>query len=943
MKTNSNHSFYFNAHWLRLFLLSSFSFFGLATVAQVNVLMNHNDLKRTGWNNREEILTQENVSGGNFGKIFSRTVDDQIYAQPLVLSNVSIGGGVHNIVIVATVNNTLYAFDADNPNDSIPYWTKNLTYKPSEYRPIKNTDMTGACTWSKGYKDFSGNMGIVGTPAIDSVTNTLYVVARSVTRQSPQTYVQYLHAINIKDGKERPNSPIYITGQFQGHWKTNADTVITFEQQKQNQRPGLLFHDGLVYISWASHCDWGPYFGWIMAYDATTLQQKQTYIAAPKGGLAGIWMSGQPPSVDDDGYMYVTTGNGYTGLNGNPNDTINRGSSIIKFKPGELKVADFFTPSNYQYLNDEDQDFGVDGVLLIPETHYSLSGSKEGRLYLIDNDNMGGATLDDSNVLQTLNVGDYDTDNQRHLHGSPVYYKDPNGNEYIYAWPEGALLKQFQFIRDSARFDTINRIAGQTTLYRGMPGGILSVSSNGSQAGTGIIWASHPGFGNAMLNTVPGVLQAFDATDVRHELWNSNWNSKRDSIGSFAKFVPPTIANGKVYMATFSNRLNVYGMNPPPASECASTINAPWQNADIGYTAFPGDVCVENNVYTITASGADTDVFRDAFHYFYTKVITNYTELTARIVSIKNTHANAKIGIMFRQTLDPGSEYVFLNFMPSDSITIKERNWHNNPSTTVGPAISQSGPYWIRMLNTGNKFMSFISPDGYDWTPVDTITLTMSTGSYVGMAYTTHNNNVLDTAVFDNFTLTLGGTLPVNLINFTAKNVNEKFASLKWTTTGEMSNHHFEIERSGLATDFVTVGSVNASGKSSSTNDYHFDDPSPLEGANFYRIKLVDLSGKTTYSSVVQVNFNFHKIEIFPNPASSKIFIRNNINFNNGENLRIELSEFSGKVLLKQNSSGDGKNIITVNIPSRIKNGMYLLMVTNSKGEKQGKKIFINR
>jgi hypothetical protein len=158
-----------------------------------------------------------------------------------------------------------------------------------------------------------------------------------------------------------------------------------------------------------------------------------------------------------------------------------------------------------------------------------------------------------------------------------------------------------------------------------------------------------------------------------------------------------------------------------------------------------------------------------------------------------------------------------------------------------------------------------------------------------------------------------------------------------------MNNHHFEIERSGLSTDFVTVGSVNASGTSSSTHDYHFDDLSPLEGAIFYRIKLVDISGKSTYSSVVQVNFNFHKIEIFPNPASTRIFIRNNINFNNGENLRIELSEFSGKVLLKQNSSGDGKNIITVNIPSKIKNGMYLLMVTNSKGEKQGKKIFINR
>jgi hypothetical protein len=154
------------------------------------VVTQHNDLKRTGWNSAEKQLTQANVSGGSFGKIFTRTVDDQIYCQPLIVNQVSIGAGIHNIVIVATVNNSVYAFDADDSATMNPYWHNNLTYNPgntNSYRPIKNSDMTGAC--SGYYNDFSGNMGIVGTPVIDTLTGTIYVVSRSVTRTSPNTFV----------------------------------------------------------------------------------------------------------------------------------------------------------------------------------------------------------------------------------------------------------------------------------------------------------------------------------------------------------------------------------------------------------------------------------------------------------------------------------------------------------------------------------------------------------------------------------------------------------------------------------------------------------------------------------------------------------------------------------------------------------------------------------
>lgn len=932
------HSF-FLIHLKKPFALISFAFLCSNISAQVNVLMNHNDLKRTGWNQNETILTKANVSGGNFGKIFSRTVDDQIYAQPLVVSNIKIAGNLRNIVLVATVNNSLYAFDADDPNASAPYWQVNLTYDSVNYRAIKNSDMTWAC--GGNYKDFSGKMGIVGTPAIDSITHTLYVVARSVTKTSPKTFVQYLHAIDITTGQEKPGSPVYITASVPGTGNGNVNGVMTFNQQNQNQRPGLLLYNNLIYIAWASHCDFTPYQGWIMGYDAKTLDQKYVYNAAPNGGLAGIWMSGQPPSVDDDGNLYVTTGNGTTGQNGNPNDPVNRGSSLIKLSP-TLSVKDFFTPANYNYLNDYDLDYGVDGVLLIPGTHLSLSGSKEGRLFLIDNNQMGHTTTDNSNVLQTLNVANSPMSMHRHLHGSPVYFKDEYNNEYVYAWSEGALLNQFPFLRNKMSFDTINIKIGNTQLPDGMPGAMLSVSSNGSKSGTGILWAYHPIDGDANQALVPGELQAFDATDVTHELWNSNWSSKRDSIGRFAKFVPPTIANGKVYIATFSNKLNVYGLNPPPASSCASTLPAAWQSADIGYVAYPGDACASNGVYTITASGTDIWNTTDAFHYLFQPVITNYTVLTARIVSIDSTDPSARCGVMFRQNLDAGSPYVFLNLIPAQRIYLQERLAQNAYATRSGSSVVESAPYWVRVLNEGNKYISYVSANGDDWKAIDSVTLALGPNSYVGIAYTAHNNSVSGTAVVDNVSLTMGA-LQVDLLNFTGKNVNEKQALLNWATSRESQNDHFQIERSTINTDFKPIGSVQANGISSKVHNYTFTDNSPQNGVNFYRLKQVDVTGKSTYSQVITINFNLRKLEIFPNPARDKIYIHNNDNFSNGENLKVQLMDFSGKVVYNQIFKSKGVNIITINVPPQIANGMYIISVINSKEEKQGIKIFINR
>ena len=534
--------------------------------AQMSVIMQHNDLKRTGWNNQEKILNHTNVNKTTFGKIFTRTVDDEIYAQPLIVSGIRINNKMRNVVFVATVNNSVYAFDADVVTANTPLWHVNLTYPG--YRPVNNTDMYPGCP---NYHNFDGKIGIVGTPALDTANSTLYVVARSVSNADSQVFVQYLHAINLKTGAEKSGSPVYITATVKGSGDGSVGGKLTFDQQRQNQRPGLLLYKGTVYIAWASHCDWSPYHGWILGYDAKTLKRKYVYVSTPEGGLGGIWMSGQAPSVDDSGFIYVSTGNGTVGRNGNPNDTINRGESLLKMSTasGKLKVVDFFTPKDYPYLEQYDLDYGIDGVLLIPHTTLSVSGSKESFLYLINNDHMGGTTSDNSNAVQVIDIHAVDRDS--HIHGTPVYYKNSTKQEFIYVWCESGLLTQIPFIRGSGIFDTAHEIKNPTKLPIGMPGAMLSVSSNGSASGTEILWASHP---LKAAGSKRGILQAFDASDVSRELWNSNQIPGRDSVDRFAKFVCPTVANGKVYLATFANKLDVYGLLPAPIGNGVVADNA---------------------------------------------------------------------------------------------------------------------------------------------------------------------------------------------------------------------------------------------------------------------------------------------------------------------------------------------------------------------------------
>src|SRR6267378_2156468 len=450
----------------------------LTNPQSVAVLTQHNDNTRSGWNDHETALTTSNVNVRQFGAVFTLPVDDQVYAQPLVLSHVSVGGGEHNVVYIATVNNTLYAYDGDTGE---LYWQRSFT--APAMRPPRNTDMTGACGGT--YTNFSGNIGIVGTPVIDAARGTIYFVARSTTGS---TFVQYLHAVNIVDGSEVAGSPTAISASYSGNGDGSVNGVIAFDAQRQNQRQGLTLLNGFVYVTFSSHCDWGPYHGWILGYDAATLQQQVVYNATPNGYAGGMWESGMAMAADAQGSLYIVTGNGAVGDGGDPTNLTNRGNSALKLtlSGATLQVSSYFTPFDYQAQNDNDLDYGTMGSLLIPNSSYFLTGGKDGNLYFLNKDNMGGWVSSSNQVQQVIPLG-----GGSNMHCQAAYYEGST-KEFIYVWSENDALRAIPFDRGSNQLDRTGEI---DLVGAGGPGGqsgaVLSVSSDSSKDGTGILWASY--------------------------------------------------------------------------------------------------------------------------------------------------------------------------------------------------------------------------------------------------------------------------------------------------------------------------------------------------------------------------------------------------------------------------------------------------------------------
>ena len=523
---------------------------GRQLLSTVDVLTQHNDLSRTGANLNETDLKVSNVNQNAFGRLYSRTVDDQVYAQPLVASGVTVKGARHNLLIVATVNDTVYAYDADNPGVTTPYWQASMLTTShgaaGGARAVHHDEVGQNCG---NYKDFSGNIGIVGTPVIDKASSTIYLVSRSVENGK---FVQRLHALDLASGNEKLGGPTVITASVNGTGSGSTNGQLPFDPKTQNQRPALALTGGNVIIGWASHCDTGPYHGWVMGYDAKTLKQNWTFVTTPNGGNGGVWMSGAAPTVDSQGNVYFTSGNGSVDVSRK-----NYGGGVFKLSPtGQL--LDYFIPSNYQHTNDIDADFGATGLLLVPGTNTLITGDKQGKFFVLDNKNLTKLNSSDK-ILQEFQVTP--NVNNDHIHGSPVYYKDAGNNQWVYVWGMNDKLKQFKFNGD--------RLASTSPTYTSnvtlaptpsQPGGLMSVSSDGNKSGTGVIWAMSTLGPSANQAVRPGIIRAFDASNVSRELWNSEQNADRDEFGNLAKFSYPTVSGGHVFVPTFSNQVVVYGL-----------------------------------------------------------------------------------------------------------------------------------------------------------------------------------------------------------------------------------------------------------------------------------------------------------------------------------------------------------------------------------------------
>jgi len=448
----------------------------------VDVLTQHNDLSRTGANTSEAILTTANVKTNSFGKLFTDGVDGQVYAQPLFVQNVSISGGTHDVVFVCTENNSIYAFDADT--GGITYWHINL-----------GTPFTPSCS------DLTPVVGITGTPVINLSNSTLYVDTKLET--GPE---QKLHALNIGTGGEEFGGPVTIS-------------ATNFSASVEHQRPGLLLLNGVVYLSFGSHCDDGAYHGFLLGYNATNLTQVSSFNVTATGSEGAIWSGGMAPAADSNGNIYIMTGNGsFDGLT-------NFGESMVKLN-GNLAVQDYATPANWSTLNSEDRDFGSGGPVLLP-THYAAGMGKDGNLYLADVNDMGHLG-NFAQVVPALSEGDT-------VGSSPVYWQGPS-LQYIFALHSQSPTKSFSFTGTKINTTPL----GTAAFTQSDRCGGISLSANGTN--NGILWEI----------SSDSNLRAYDAVNFPKVLWTG-------SVGAYVKMACPTIANGKVYVGTSAN-LGVWGL-----------------------------------------------------------------------------------------------------------------------------------------------------------------------------------------------------------------------------------------------------------------------------------------------------------------------------------------------------------------------------------------------
>jgi hypothetical protein len=526
------------------------------------VVTQHYDIGRTGANTSEIALTPANVNTQSFGKLFSYAVDGYVYAQPLYIPGVTMGAGTpqagskHNVVFVATENDSVYAFDADSNSsaaNAVPLW--HITLLDSAHgaaagaRAMLSTDIRTT--------DIVPAIGITGTPVIDQSTGTIYLVGKT---KENNTYIERLHALDIASGAEKFGGPVVLAASVPGNGSGSVSGTLHFDAFYENQRAGLLLLNGIVYIGFSAHEDIGPWHGWILAYKAATLRQTGVWCSTPNSLRGGIWGAGAGLSADIPdptghpfGRMFVTTGNGtFDAVAPNYSNAMDFGDSVVKLdltngaptmNASGKTVGDSFTPYNQASLDNSDLDQGSGGTLLLPNTasgtqHLLVQAGKTGKVYVLNQENLGG--------YHPTNTSDPEEKTAtRPVFGMPAYW-----NGHVYFWASTDHLRAFSFVNGVMSTASVSTSV-ETSNF---PGSTPVVSANGTT--NGIVWnllsANFATQGNE-------TLQAHDAADVSKLLYSSDQNASRDNPGPSVKFTVPTVANGKVYVGA-EYQVSVFGL-----------------------------------------------------------------------------------------------------------------------------------------------------------------------------------------------------------------------------------------------------------------------------------------------------------------------------------------------------------------------------------------------
>jgi len=520
-----------------------------------DVLTWHNDLARTGQNLTETILTPANVNSTNFGKLFVVSIDGQVYAQPLVVSGLSIPGqNVRDVLYIATEHDTVYACDA---NDGTLLW--------------QNSMLAAGETPYPGCLDgtITTEIGITATPVIDRTSGpngTIYVEAMS--KDAANNTFHRLHALDLATGAEQFSGPVNIAATYPGTGDNSDGVNVIFDPKQYKVRPGLVLNGGIIYLAFGWRCGGGgrPFTGWVLGYDEATLAQVAVLNLTPNGYQGSIWAGGAAPAVDANGCIYLMTADGAfettLDANGFPNQG-DYGNAFVKLSTANntLQVADYWTMFNNLAESNTDTDLGSGGPIVLPDMidnngavrHLAVGAGKDAHIYVVDRDNMGKFDPNsNSTIYQDLPglLGGREF-------GAPAYF-----NGTLYFGPVKTNLRAFTFT--NARVNSIP--ASITATSFPYPGTIPSVSANG--ASNGIVWA--------LENGAVAVLHAYDATDLARELYNSNQAANsRDQFGAGNKFAVPTIANGKVYVGSSSGSVAAFGLlNPSPTPTPTPTPTA---------------------------------------------------------------------------------------------------------------------------------------------------------------------------------------------------------------------------------------------------------------------------------------------------------------------------------------------------------------------------------